>query len=239
MRTLGNGWLGSRYIHINGVRFEVIGVLRTLRGGPGRVFIPYTCMRELFWNASWLLDAVPKRGLRRAAAKEIDALLFRRIGDPGSTYVALPGVSYEELKVYLFFGIVGVLVLFSAGAAVSNKAYIDALERVPQFAVRRAFGATRQRIYAAVLMESAIICGFGGLYGGIIGWMIFASFSAPRWMAANIVTPGVWASYTIPALPLGAMLLFFVSLGVLGSLQGAAIAANANPAEVLGRKEVV
>jgi hypothetical protein len=37
-------------------------------------------------------------------------------------------MSYEELRLYTFFGIVGVLVLFSAGLAVSNKAYIDALE---------------------------------------------------------------------------------------------------------------
>jgi hypothetical protein len=237
-RTLGNGWLGSSYIHINGVRFEVIGVLRSERGREMAI-IPYTCMQHLFRNASWQLSAIPKQGSRGAAAREIDGLLFGRIGDPGYTYVVLPGISYEELKVYVFFGIVGVLVLLSAGAAVSNKAYIDVLERVQQFAVRRALGATRQRICAIVLMESALICGFGCFYGGIIGWMIFASFSAPKWLAADIRTPGVWTSYTIPALPLAAMVLFVIMIGVAGSLQGAAIAANANPAEVLTRKEVV
>jgi len=229
-RTLGNGWLGSRYLHINGVRFEIIGVVRSRR--QGMAIIPYTSMQELFWNASWQLSAIAKQGFRKAAAKKIDGVLFSRIGDPGYSYVSLPGISYEELKVYTFFGIVGILVLFSAGAAVSNKAYIDALERVQQFAVRRALGATKQRIYAIVLMESALICGFGCFYGGIIGWMTFASFSAERWILRDI-----W--YAVPLLPLGAMCLFVIALGVVGSLQGAAIAAGANPAEVLARKDVV
>ena len=238
-RTLGNGWLGSRYIHINAFRFEVIGVLRSRGGGSGRAIIPYTCMRDLFWDARWLLRAVAEQGSRRAAAKKIDEILFGRIGDPGYTYVTLPGMSYEELKLYTFFGIVGVLILFSAGAGVSNKAYIDALERVQQFAVRRALGATKQRIYAIVLMESALICGFGCLYGGIIGWMIFASFSASKWIAQDIMNIAPWYVYAIPALPLGAMCLFVVASGVVGSLQGAAIAAKANPADVLSRKDVV
>jgi ABC-type antimicrobial peptide transport system permease subunit len=201
--------------------------------------IPYTCARELAWDVRWLLSAIPKQGLRRAAAQEVDELLFRRIGDPGYSYVSLPGISYEELKVYVFFGVVGVLVLLSAGAAVSNKAYIDALERLPQFAMRRALGATKQRIYAIVLMESALICGFGCLYGGIIGWMVFASYSAPKWLAADIRTPGVWPSYTIPALPLAAMFLFVIVMGVAGSVQGAALAARANPGEVITRRDVV
>jgi hypothetical protein len=237
-RTLGDGQLGSRYVHINGVRFEVIGVLRSEHGWE-RAIIPYTRMQDIFWNARWDLSAIPKPGFRRAAAKEIDEVLFRRIGDPGYTYAVLPGISYEELKVYTFFGVVGVLVLLSAGAAVSNKAYIDALERVQQFAMRRALGATRQRIYAIVLMESALICAFGCFYGGIIGWMIFASFSAPKWIAADIRTPGIWTSYTIPALPLAAMFLFVITIGVAGSLQGAAVAAQANPAEALAGKDVV
>ncbi len=238
MRTLGDRQIGSHFIHINGVRFEVIGVLRGVSGN-GTAMIPYTCMRDLHWDAYWHLAAIAKPGHRRAAAKQIDEILFRRLGDPGYTYVNLPGISYEELKLYTFFGIVGVLTLFAAGAAVSNKSYIDALERAQQFAVRRALGATRQRIYAVVLMESALVCGFGCLYGTIIGWMIFASHSAWKWIAADIRTPGVWVSYAIPALPLGAMLLFVVALGVVGSLQGAAVAAKASPAEVLAKKDVV
>ena len=238
-RTLGNGWLGSRYIHINAWRFEIIGVLSSKGGGSGRGIIPYTCMQDLFWDSYWHLTAIAKRGSMKAAAKEIDRILFRRIGDPGCAYARLPGISYEELKVYTFFGIVGVLTLFSAGAAVSNKSYIDALERVQQFAVRRALGATKQRIYAIVLMESALICGFGCFYGGTIGWMIFASFSAWKWIEADIRTPGVWVSYAIPALPLGAMFLFVIASGVVGSLQGAAVAAKADPAEVLAGQEVV
>ncbi len=238
-RTLGNGWLGSRSIHINGWRFEVIGVLRSRGGGSGGAIIPYTSMHELFWDSYWHLTAVAKRGYRKATAREIDDILFRRLGDPGCSYVVLPGISYEELKLYTFFGIVGVLTLFSAGAGVSNKSYIDALERVQQFAVRRALGATKQRIYAVVLMESALICAFGCIYGQIIGWMIFASFSAWKWIAAEIRTPGVWASYAIPALPLGAMFLFVIAFGIVGGLQGAAVAAKANPAEVLAREEAV
>jgi len=236
MRTLGNGWLGNRYIHINGVRFEIIGVARS-QGGPA--IIPHRCMQDLFWEANWQLSAIPKSGFRQVAAKEIDEILFTRLGDPGYSYVVLPGISYEELKVYTFFGIVGVLVLLSAGAAVSNKAYIDVLERTQQFAVRRAMGATKQRIYAIVLTESALVCSFGCFYGGLIGWLVFAAYSAPKWIAADIVTPGVWLSYTLPVLRLAAMFLFVVVLGTAGSLQGASVAAKADPAEVLTRREVV
>ncbi len=222
----------SRYIHINGVRFEVIGVLQSDPGNRQMVIIPYTTMQDLFWNARWSVNAVAKRGFKKAAAKKIDEILYRRIGDPGYTYVQLSGISYEELRIYTFFGIIGVLILFSAGMAVSNKTYIDTLERVQQFAMRRALGATKFRIYAIVLTESALICGFGCFYGGAIGWMIFASFSAQMWIGIDI-----W--YALPLLPLGTMFLFVIALGIAGSLQAAAIAAKANPAEVLARKDVV
>ena len=185
-----------------------------------------------WFRPMWRTRTIPKPGSARATARKIDEVLFQRIGDPGYTYAVLPGVSYEELKVYLFFGIVGGIVLLSAGAAVSNKAYIDALERVSQFAVRRALGATKQRIYAVVLMESALICGFGGLYGGAIGWMIFASFSATRWILRGL-------GFALPVLPLAALLVCVIALGIAGSLQGAAVAARADPAEVLARREVV
>jgi hypothetical protein len=230
-RALGNGQLGGQFIHINGTKFEVIGVLRADRGS-GVAVIPYTTMQRLFWNATWHLSAIPKPGSVKAAAGEIDRVLLRRIGDPGCPFAILPGVSYEELKVYLFFGIVGGLVLLAAGAAVSNKAYIDALERVQQFAVRRALGATKQRICAVVLIESALICGFGCLYGGAIGWMVFATFSAEKWILHSL-----W--YALPVLPLGAVFLAVIALGVAGSVQGAAVAGRANPADVLARRDIV
>jgi hypothetical protein len=231
-RILGRGQLGGQFIHINGTRFEVIGVLRSDRPSGNIAVIPYTTMQRLFWNATWHLSAIPRPGSVKAAAGEIDRVLLQRIGDPGCPFAILPGVSYEELKVYLFFGIVGGLVLLAAGAAVSNKAYIDALERVQQFAVRRALGATKQRICAVVLMESALICGFGCLYGGAVGWMVFATFSAEKWILHSL-----W--YALPVLPLGAVFLAVTALGVAGSMQGAAVAGRANPAEVLARRDVV
>lgn len=222
----------TRYLHINGIKFEIVGVLRHDIGNTATAYIPYTSMQGLFWDANWIIRATAKRGHRKAAAKQIDEILFNRIGDPGCSFVKLPGMSYEELKIYTFFGIIGILMFMSAGLAVSNKAYIDALERVQQFAIRRALGASRQRIYAIVLMESSLICGFGCFYGGLIGWMIFASFSAWKWIERD-------ARNAIPVLPLGAMFICVIMIGIVSSLQGAAIAANANPAEVLTRKDVV
>jgi ABC-type antimicrobial peptide transport system permease subunit len=105
--------------------------------------------------------------------------------------------------------------------------------------VRRSLGATKQRIYAIVLTESALICGFGGVYGGVIGWMVFASHSAWKWIERDIRNIAPWYTYAIPALPLAGMLLLAVALGVAGSLQGAAVAAKADPAEVLAGKDVV
>ena len=70
----------------------------------------------------------------------------------------------------------------SAGAAVANKAYVGrAGARAAVRGPARA-GATRARLYAIVLTESALMCGFGCVYGGAAGWMVFASFSAEKWI---------------------------------------------------------
>jgi ABC-type antimicrobial peptide transport system permease subunit len=98
--------------------------------------------------------------------------------------------------------------------------------------VRRALGATKPRVYAIVLAESAILCAFGCFYGGLIGWMIFVTYSAEKWIERDF-------RLTVAPLPLAAMFLFVIALGIAGSLQGAATAAGSNPAEVLARKDLV
>jgi putative ABC transport system permease protein len=232
----------NRFLRINGIPFEIVGVIGIGNAGNTEVvFAPYTTVQDIFLIIRWGIHISAKESLRETAIKEINALLRRRIGDPGGSFIteygrggllATSGSSEQSSKIYTFFGIIGVLILFSSGMAISNKAYIDALERIQQFAIRRALGATRARIYAIVLTEGAMLCGFGCFYGALIGWMIFATFTVMRWADRSVST-------VLPIEALAALFGFVIAIGIVGSLQGAALAADANPAEILARKDSI
>jgi len=232
----GKAPLADAWVRVDGVRFKVIGALEARKFAYHpfpEALMPHTCAQDLYYTESWYFRGRPKPGAAEKAAREIDAVLFQRLGDPGESFISWGGpVGASEARIFAFFGLIGMLTLLSAGIAVSNKCYVDVLERVNEIALRRALGATAQRIYGTVVLESALLCGFGCAIGGGVGLTTFII------LVGKAAPPGR-VEVGLPLLPLGAMLLFTIVLGMIAALQAAAIAARADPAEALTRKEVV
>lgn len=70
--------------------------------------------------------------------------------------------------VQLVLGAIAALSLVTGGIGVVNLALATVDQRTREFAIRRAFGATRSDIFIIVLLESVVTVGLGGLLGVVI-----------------------------------------------------------------------
>jgi putative ABC transport system permease protein len=228
------------FMRVNGERFRVIGVKeKTAFDVAPTAIIPANTMQQVNPDVSWSFSILPKPHMAAIAKRSVDAILISRMGDPGDTFfwqAGGVGSGFSEMRLFTFLGLIGLLTLLSAGVALSNKTYIDVLERINHIALRRAIGATIPRIYATVMLESVLLCGVGCLFGGGLGWSCFALLTK---IANENAPPSAQIGLTPSIAPIAGIYLFVISLGVMAGLQAAAVAARANPAEILTRKEVV
>jgi predicted permease len=108
-------------------------------------------------------------------ARARDYSSFSLIATSGTTGVSmLPPVAYSVL--WLLFGATG-LVLLLMCANLANLMLARATTRGREIAVRLALGATRRRVLAQLLAESALVAACGGLSGFVIG----------RWISRSLV----------------------------------------------------
>lgn len=71
-----------------------------------------------------------------------------------------------------FVAAVAGISLFIAGIGVMNVMYISVAERTEEIAIRRAFGAKARDIEFQFLVESIVLCLFGGIIGIILGSLV-------------------------------------------------------------------
>jgi putative ABC transport system permease protein len=108
-------------------------------------------------------------------ARANDYSSFSLIATSGSTGVSmLPPVAYGVL--WLLFGATG-LVLLLMCANLANLMLARATTRGREIAVRLALGATRRRVLAQLLVESALVATCGGLSGFVVA----------RWISRSLV----------------------------------------------------
>lgn len=70
--------------------------------------------------------------------------------------------------IQLVLGTIAALSLLTGGIGVANLALALVDQRTKEFAIRRAFGASRRDIFVIVLLESLLTVGLGGLLGVVI-----------------------------------------------------------------------
>lgn len=137
----GDEPLAGKILRINGYKYAIIGAVRDQNEIDDSVLIPYTCVEQLkLAHTRWFFQARPKRHAWKRAVRDIDAVLVKRLGNPGQSFVAVdnPLSESDDRSILSFMGLLGFLTLLSTGVATSNKTYMDVLERLDQFALRRA-----------------------------------------------------------------------------------------------------
>jgi putative ABC transport system permease protein len=223
---------------IDGIDFQVIGVLEKPKGGFGsededrRVLIPYNTFKKIYPGAyenGIRFQAYPNM-LNQAVDQAIEVLRRRR----NVAYNAKDNFAIEtaEMQVREFHSIVAMVAvatvvlssigLLIGGVGVMNIMLVSVTERTREIGIRKAIGAKSRDITWQFLLEAMTLTGAGGLLALIFvnGLVALISFTL-EWRAR---VP-LWAATT--------GIVVSVAVGLIFGVWPATKAAKLDPVEAL------
>jgi putative ABC transport system permease protein len=213
----------GRRITVNGVGFEVIGVLNTKRGfsvggDPDQtVFVPYTTARDrLFRNqlsfgkvdVDFLLIKAHSRDQVDAAIRQATTLLRERhrLSYQNSDFTVLnPQAFADQAGAVIggfsaFLGLVGGIALLVGGIGIMNIMLVSVTERTREIGLRKAVGARPRDILFQFLVEAVVLCLAGGAIGLGLGYLL--SFAGTAVLVGLFEAEGAQATVTAGAVML-------------------------------------
>ena len=93
-------------------------------------------------------------------------------------------------KASLGFIIIGIITLIGAAIGLMNIMLVSVTERTKEIGVRKALGATAQTIKRQFLIESIVICFFGGGFGILMGILMANGISL--YFSSEFFIPWFW-----------------------------------------------
>ncbi|MEM9833599.1 MAG: ABC transporter permease [Bacteroidota bacterium] len=230
----------NQEIMLLGSRFQVIGVLEDQGAAAGddasrRVIIPLNKSRQFVIGhfVNYTITAnVSRQGAIDMAMGEATSLMQAIRQDPiGSE----PSFEIEEKKSlseqlgeitgYLRIGgfAIGLITLLGASIALMNIMMVSVTERTREIGVRKALGATPQRIRQQFLMEAIVICQIGGIAGVLLG-MGMGNIVARFMDVGQFIVPWLWIL---------SALLICIAVGIFSGYYPAYKASKLDPIESL------
>lgn len=191
----------GKELKINFQVYRVCGVVKDVSRFADKawadVWIPYTAGTHLFYNmegigGSFECYMLLKKGhnredLRQELLKRIDNfnaglsdVRANILHQPFSHLEKWMGGENSEVsvgKVFLRFGVIAFIILLVPALNISGIILAWTRKRIPEFALRQAYGATRQRIMSQVLLENLLVTLIGGLLGFILSYVALACMS--------------------------------------------------------------
>jgi putative ABC transport system permease protein len=180
-------------ITINGLRFQVIGLLRTKTqisnyNTPDNecLFIPYetsSLLRDLKYPdmVVWM-PANPV--FRKESVRQVREVLARLHNYSPNDERAVQFFVFNEfiriidtmsLALQVLLGFVGTLTLAIGGVGLANIMLVSVTQRTREIGVLKSIGATRRSILWQFLLEAMAIVTFGGALGVLGGWVVTAT----------------------------------------------------------------
>jgi macrolide transport system ATP-binding/permease protein len=221
---------------------QVIGILAPVTSNKDwsppnlNVLVPYTYYQTVADN--WWAGQIHDVALQVDASadventgKEIKALLVQKYGESGRFGVDSDSTLVAEMKKFLnIFAVlltaIALLSLIVGGIGINNMMLVSVAERLKEFGIRKALGATHFSIRVQVLMESVVLCVIAGVIGVILG---FISYELLIFGATKFV-PGLQFEWVFE--PLAALLSLISIIGV-GIASGFVPALRAEKLEVI------
>jgi len=239
--------VGSR-LTLEGADYDVVGVLERMLTAPDRfVFVPIEDAREQWVAKDRLLQTVLASGAAALTAADLntgaavgwsdgenpDAVAQRIHERVSGVNVQLPSELSELLRASTaFFSAllvgIGVLALVIGGLSLANTMAAAVFERIREFGIKRALGATDLQLAREVLAESLAVTLAGGLGGIALALALGGSIDA--WAART----GQELFAFSPRLLVGA-LVFSVLLGALAAAYATRRVVVLTPAEAIRR----
>ncbi len=238
--------VGDR-VKLGGRDFEVVGILERLLTAPDRfAVVPLEDARDLWLALDPTLRAVfapggpvGRQDLNTGAAVgwaegvDPDALAARIRREVPGVNVAPPGDVAHQLAAsttfftWLLAGVGGIGLLIG-GLSLSNTVAASTFERIRDFGIKQALGATDAQLFGEVLRESLAVSLSGGVAGTALAWLAGVAVDA---RAAHAGQQLFLFSSRLLAFAV-------VFAGVLGAIAGAYAAARilrVPPAEAIRR----
>jgi ABC-type antimicrobial peptide transport system permease subunit len=227
-------------IMIDGVSYEVIGVLEPRKGqlvkdqsADRAVLVPYrTYQKHLPMDDENLVGAVAYPGRMAEAEDQIRGVLRRRrnvpYSKPDNFGIASAQQVADQFKqitssVALLISVLSSIGLLVGGVGVMNIMLMSVTQRTREIGVRKAIGARRSDVIWQFLTEAVVLTGSGGVIGVLLGGGIS--------LLINLTIPSL-PSYV----PLWAIVLAVavsMSVGLFFGMYPAIKAARLDPVEAL------
>jgi putative ABC transport system permease protein len=219
----------GKYIRINNVYFQVIGVHKYLEGGgfetDGDIFIPFNTFRNLYntgEEVDWFTIAAYADADVVAMEKKVKDVLKkihkvapeddRAFGsfNLGEVFNRISGFANGMTFLSL---VVGLATILAGVIGIGNILLISVKERTKELGVRRALGATPGEVRTQILLESVFLTLIAGVVGIILGAAVLAII--------NLVTQDLSDfPYTNPTVPIPLVLGALFTMVILGTLIG-------------------
>jgi putative ABC transport system permease protein len=238
-------------ILLNGVRFQVIGVLSMIGNEEQnstniRIFVPFNTMRELFplkgdnskdGNAISFMNYQPRSFDENEAAKdELHRIVARNHGgyDPSNKdlWEEWDTVKNQKMmgKIFTamdwFLGGVGLVTLALGAIGIINIMLVAVTERTREIGLRKALGATHRSILFQFFLEGAFLTLMSGAMG-VAGAMLIIHLLSGVNLPQGFDTPRI-----VPLSAIGAVLSLALA-GITAGLYPARKAAMLEPVEAL------
>jgi len=227
-------------IQINGVSYEVIGVLEARKGqlvkdqsADKAVMVPYRSYRKHNpEDDEHLIGAVAYAGHMSEADDEIRGVLRRRRGVPfdkpdnfGISSAQQIADQFRQItaSVALLISIISSIGLLVGGVGVMNIMLMSVTQRTREIGVRKAIGARRLDIIWQFLTEAVVLTGMGGIIGVLLGGGIS--------LLINAAVPSLPSS--IPLWSIVLAVAVSMSVGLFFGMYPAIKAARLDPIEAL------
>jgi putative ABC transport system permease protein len=227
-------------VRLNGVRFEVVGVLESKGQGGGfanpddQVLIPIQTARYRLVGS----DRVRSINLLSPSEEEIPVTMAEaqkilrrehrlRVGQTDDFTIRNQADFLNTLGqttqvfTYLLAGIAAVSLLVG-GIGIMNIMLVSVTERTREIGIRKALGATQANILTQFLIEAIVLCMLGGLVGICAGMG-----------AATILRDAFGWNTSVGATSVAVAFLFAAAVGVIFGVWPARRAASLDPIEAL------
>lgn len=197
----------DKYITIGNGKYKIIGVLASKGnsagfGGDKVAIIPLTNARQYFGSKdmSFTINVLANYSNALNVALGEATGLFRKIRNvplgENDNFEITKSDNLANILIGLMSNasmgaiIIGIITLIGASIGLMNIMLVTVTERTKEIGIRKALGATAQTIKTQFLIESIVICLFGGFFGILMG--IIAANSISLMLGSSFFMPWFW-----------------------------------------------